>query len=379
MRIREKRFRCWKKHLGMTKILSFLKFFYLLLRDTVKEFSADKAFRHGAAISYYTIFSLPAILIIVIRVAGYFFGEGTVRTELLIQIEELIGPDSAREVGVMIDSIRPDQDSWWATLLGIGTLLFGATGVFYTLQDSINTIWKLNSHFKDEGFFKLIFDRLISFAMVLSLGFILLVSMVLETIIVAVNALVRSMDESLDGVVAEWAPWAAPYTERIDMVFFAALGANVVLSVTVITLMFSMIFKVLPAARLPWRDVLLGSFFTAVLFIIGELLMGWYIGNSNIGSTYGAAGSIVVILLWVFYSANILLLGAEFIRVYLRMKGREITPSRLSVSIADRPIRRLIITSKWLRRKWQKKRAIEKEEKAGDAAKDSPETSPQKP
>ncbi len=367
----------------MAKFFSFLKFFYVLLRDTVKEFSADKAFRHGAAISYYTIFSLPAILIIVIRVAGYFFGEMTVRTELLIQIEDLIGPDSAREVGVMIDSIRPDQDSWWATLLGIGTLLFGATGVFYTLQDSINTIWKLNTHFKAEGFFKLIFDRLISFAMVLSLGFILLVSMVLETIIVAVNALVRSMDESLDTVVAEWVPWAAPYTDHIDMVFFAALGANVVLSVTVITLMFSMIFKVLPAARLPWRDVLLGSFFTAVLFIIGELLMGWYIGNSNIGSTYGAAGSIVVILLWVFYSANILLLGAEFIRVYLRMKGREIKPSRLAVSIADRPVRRLIVAFKWLRRKWlrqrQQRQAIAANEKTGGAAQDTPKTTPEKP
>jgi membrane protein len=334
----------------VTKIFPFLKFFLILLRDTVREFSADKAFRHGAAISYYTIFSLPAILIIVIRVAGYFFGEDTVRVELLVQIEQLIGADSANEVGLMIENIRPDRDSWWATLLGIGTLLFGATGVFYTLQDSINTIWKLNTHFKRKNVFKLVFDRLISFAMVLSLGFILLVSMVLETIIVAVNVWVRSMGDSFHHLTANWAPWALNYVDQIDLVFFAALGANIVLSLIVITLMFSLIFKLLPAARLPWRDVLLGAFFTAVLFIIGELLIGWYIGNSNIGSTYGAAGSIVVILLWVFYSANILLLGAEFVQVYLRMKGREIQPSPLAISIADQPLRRLRIRMKSMER-----------------------------
>lgn len=355
------------------KILSSLKFFFFLLRDTVQEFSADKAFRHGAAISYYTIFSLPAILIIVIRVAGYAFGEEAVRTELLIQIEQLIGADSAREVGLMIENIRPDQDSWWATLLGVGTLLFGATGVFYTLQDSINTIWKLNTHFKQEGFFKLIFDRLISFAMVLSLGFILLVSMVLETIIVAVNALVRSMGDSFHDLIAEWMPWALDYVDQIDLLFFAALGANVVLSLIVITLMFALIFKLLPAARLPWKDVLLGAFFTAVLFIIGELLIGWYIGNSNIGSTYGAAGSIVIILLWVFYSANILLLGAEFVRVYLRMKGREIKPSRLAISISNKPFSRLLIRLKAIWRMWLRRRKNKSDSNSEAVSESEPE------
>ncbi|RMG60569.1 MAG: YihY/virulence factor BrkB family protein [Bacteroidetes bacterium] len=344
--------------------MGILRFVYRLFRDAILKFTEDKAFKHGAAISYYTIFSLPAILIIIINLAGMWLGEEAVKEELLNQIDRFIGPDSARQIAAMITGLRTDNNSFWATLLGIGTLIFGATGVFYTLQDSLNTLWRIPDKLKGGSWLKLILDRVLSLAMVFTLGFILLVSMVLQTLIVAINTLIRNLSESFVELMDEMAPGFSHVVRQIDFIFWTAYSLDLLVTLTIITLVFALIFRFLPAARLRWRDVWLGSFLTAVLFTIGRALISWYIGNSNITSTYGAAGSIVLILAWVFYSSLIFLLGAELIYVYCDMQGREIQPARFVVSITDQPLRRLRLA--WLRllrrwRRWQARRNIKAE------------------
>ena len=337
--------------------MELIKYIYQLLRDSVLSFNKDKGFKHGAAISYYTIFSLPAILMIIIYSTGSLLGEGVVRNELLGLIAEYLGPDNATEVDKMISSLNQESSSIWATLLGIGTLIFGATGVFYTLQDSLNSIWKIPEKIERTSGIgatvKLVLDRILSLAMVLTLGFILLVSMVLDMIIVGLNSLIRNLEEGFQEMLADVWPWFANFLEQIDFIFVTAYLLDLAVGLLVITLVFALIFRFLPSARIPWRDVWLGSFLTAVLFTLGESLIGWYIGNSSVTSTYGAAGSVVLILLWVFLSSQILLFGAEFIYVFCKSRGREIQPAQFVLSITDQPIE---FAKALVKRTWKKSR-----------------------
>lgn len=354
-----------------------LHFIYRLCRDAILKFNGDKAFKHGAAISYYTIFSLPAILIIIINLAGSLLGEETVKQELLEQIDHFIGPESANQIAGMITGLRTDSNSFWATLLGIGTLIFGATGVFYTLQDSLNTLWRIPDKLTGGSWLKLVLDRVLSLAMVLTLGFILLVSMVLQTLIVAINSLIRSLSDSFVEMLDDMAPGFAKVVKEIDFIFWVAYSLDLIVSLTVITLVFGLIFRFLPSARLRWRDIWLGSFLTAVLFTLGRALISWYIASSNITSTYGAAGSIVLILAWVFYSSLIFLLGAELIYVYCEMRGREIQPARFVVSITDQPFRRLRLALIRLSRRWRAWRAQRR--KPSSPGQSEAEASPEAP
>ncbi|GAB4403937.1 MAG: hypothetical protein OHK0039_03720 [Bacteroidia bacterium] len=330
--------------------MRFWYILYALLRETFLKFDRDKAFKHGAAISYYTVFSLPASLIIIIDLAGALLGEGAVRSEILMQIEQMMGPDSAAQVAQMIRGFTQNEHSMLTRFVGIATLIFGATGVFYTLQDSINSLWHIPDKLKSRGgWLKQILDRVLSLAMVFILGFILAVSMILQTLIVAVNAFIRNLSTSVTEMLETSWPGSAALIHQIDWIFWTAYLLDLVVSLGVITTVFSLLFRFLPAARIAWRDAWLGAFFTAVLFSLGRILISWYIGNSHITSTYGAAGSIVLILAWVFYSSLIVLLGAEFIYVYTRRRGREIQPSRLVVSLTDQPLRRLRVW--WHRRR----------------------------
>ena len=326
--------------------MDFVKYIYRLLRDTVISFNKDKGFKHGAAISYYTVFSLPAILLIIIYSAGSLLGEARVRHELLALLTQYLGPDSAFELDSMLSNLNQERTSVWATLLGIGTLIFGATGVFYTLQDSLNSIWKIPEKIQKisgiGGMIKLILDRMLSLAMVLTLGFILLVSMILDMLIVGINALIDNLEESVKEMLADTWPWFVNFLEEIDFIFITAYLLDLAVGLLVITLVFALIFRFLPSARVAWRDIWLGSFITAILFTLGESIIGWYIANSNVTSTYGAAGSVVLILLWVFLSSQILLFGAEFIYIFCKSKGREIQPANFVLSITDLPIERLI-------------------------------------
>jgi len=326
----------------MNKILSYpqkwLKFNYELIRDTFREYSRDKAFRHGAAIAFYTLFSLPAVLIIVVRLAGVAFGEEAVKNEVLSQIELNLNAQAAVQVEQMMESIVRESNSFWATLLSIGTLVFGASGVFYSMRDALNAVWDLREQMRKGSFIKTIFDRLLSFTMVLTLGFILLVSMVLHTIIVALKTIIERFGEQVREFLRGISDEVGAFADQIEFMFYVAYLLDTVIGLLIVTITFAMIFKFLADAYPKWGDVLLGALFTAILFNVGKVLIGWYISQSNIGSTYGAAGSIVVLLLWVYYSAQIFLLGAEFIYVYTTKKGRQIRPSTLAIKLVDRPL-----------------------------------------
>jgi membrane protein len=350
-------------------MLASIKRTYTLIKTILFRFQEDKAFKHGAAISYYTVFSLPAILLIIIHLTGAFLGEEQVKGEIMLQIENLIGPETAQQVGDMISSLNQERNTIWATLIGLGTLIFGATGVFYTLTDTINTIWKLPNKLEGGGFLKLIADRVLSLAMILTMGFILMVSMILETVIVALKNVIERLETSFIEAISEWVPNFGKIIQQIDVIFFVALAIDLVVGLSVITLIFAMLFRFLPSARIPWKDAFLGGFITAVLFNIGKALIGWYIGNSNIASTYGAAGSIVLILLWVFYSSQILLVGAEFIFVYTLSQGREIRPARFVERLTDRPWLRLrLMIRRWQRRRKRAEKARKRQEAKAKAA-----------
>ena len=350
-------------------MLSAIKRIYSLVKDILMRFQEDKAFKHGAAVSYYTVFSLPAILLIIIHLTGAFLGEEEVKNEIMVQIEELIGSDTAEQVSNMISSLNQERSTIWATLIGIGTLIFGATGVFYTLQDSINTIWKIPNKLEGGGFLKLIADRILSLAMVLTMGFILMVSMILEAVIVVLKNVIEQLETSVIEMISEWVPNFGEIIQQIDLIFLVAYTIDIVVALSIITLIFSMLFRFLPSARIPWKDAFLGGFITAVLFSLGKALIGWYIGNSNVASTYGAAGSVVLILLWVFYSSQIMLLGAEFIFVYTLAQGREIQPARFVERLTDRPWLRIRL---WIRR-WQRKRQKAQTQRQKQAAEQSAE------
>lgn len=339
----------------------FLRVFGIL-RDTINAFNEDRAFKHGAAIAYYTIFSLPPILIIIIRFTGTLLGEQTVRSEILGQMAEVVGARTADEIKMMIENIRTEKHSLATTILSVGTLLFGATGVFYTLQDSLNTIWGLHHKIKS-SFLKVILDRLLSFAMVLSLSFVLMVSMILQSLLVGITTLINRFFETVSLWVDRVAPALGEHLQNLDFLFWVASAINLGVTMLITGVLFAMVFQFLPDAKINKKDLLAGSLFTAVLFVTGEFCIGWYIGHSNVASTYGAAGSVIVILLWVFYSAQILLLGAEFMQIYARAHRREILPAATKFGISlemlsFRAIYRHVRTALQLKRQKEQLRKI---------------------
>ncbi len=286
---------------------------WALLRDTYREWQADKVPRLAAALSYYTIFSIAPLLIVVIAVAGLAFGEEAVRGQLDNQIQGLIGREGADTIQEIIANSSRPADNILATVIGVVTLLLGASGVFGQLQEALNTVWGVEPK-PGQGILAIVKDRFFSFTMVLGVGFLLLVSLIISTVLSAVNTFAV-------GLLPGW--------ETLFMIL------NQVISFLVITLLFGMIYKVLPDVKIAWRDVWVGAAITALLFTIGKALIGLYLGNSSIASTYGAAGSFAVILVWIFYSAQILLFGAEFTQVYAKRYGSRIVPDENAVTIPD--------------------------------------------
>ncbi|HMT29791.1 MAG TPA: YihY/virulence factor BrkB family protein [Bacteroidia bacterium] len=281
------------------KIIS-VKNLWLLITDSTKEFIEDKGVKLSAALAYYTIFSIPPLMIIITSVTGLFYGD-----KAALQIQEAI------------QNTVIDHNSWWANILSIAALILGATGVFVEIQDSINIIWGLKAKPK-KGLIKMIINRLISFSMIISIGFLLLVSLVL-------NALLDIFNAQLQSLFPETA-------------FYAFYIINILLILFVITLLFAIIFKVLPDAKIKWKSVLWGAFFTAILFLLGKMAIGFYLGSSSIGSVYGAAGSVIIIIVWVYYSAIILFYGAEFTQVHAQRFGTAIQPNKYAVFIVNKEI-----------------------------------------
>jgi membrane protein len=283
-----------------------------LLKDTFTEWSEDKASRLGAAVAYYTVFSLAPLLVVVIAVVGLVFGEKAVRGEIAGQIQGLVGPDGAQMIQAMIANASKPATGIIATVIGIVTLLLGATGLFGELQDALNTIWEIAP--KPRGILETIRERVVSFGMVLGIAFLLLVALV-------ISAAVSALGQFLGGVL--------PVPEVVLQVI------DLVISFGIVTLLFAMMYKVLPDAEIAWHDVWIGAAVTSILFAIGKLGIGLYLGHSGTTSTYGAAGSLVVVLLWVYYSAQILFFGAEFTQIYANRYGSHVKPAPDATAAAD--------------------------------------------
>ena len=276
-----------------------------LHKDTFSAWSEDKVPRHGAALAYYTVFSLVPLLVAIIAMIGFIFGREAAEGYILGQIGSLIGPQSAEAIKDMIRRANEPSTGLLATSAATGTLLLGASGAFAQLQDSLNSIWGVRPK-EGRGLWGLIRDRFLSLATLVGTGFLLLVSLVLSAGLAAFGKW-----------FGEWLP--APELVLQVLELFVSLA--------VITGLFALIFKVLPDARVGWSDVWVGAALTALLFTIGKFAIGLYLGKSDIGSAYGAAGSLVILLVWVYYSAQILLFGAEFTQVYANRLGKHIIPS----------------------------------------------------
>ncbi len=264
-----------------------------LLTATFNEWSAHNDLRLGAALAYYTIFALAPLLMVIIAIGGFFFGHQVAQGRIMDQVGGLVGPQGAAAITAMIEQASRPAEGLFASAVSIGAILLGATGVFGELQSGLNEIWDVPP--RSKGWRGILKHRLTSFTLVLGLGFLLLVSLV-------IGALVSALDT-----------WFALHVP-IAQVLFEAL--HFVVSFTVTTLLFAMIFKMLPDVSITWGDVAVGATATALLFTVGQLAIGLYIGRSTVGSVYGAAGSLVVILVWVYYSSQILFFGAEFTHVY---------------------------------------------------------------
>lgn len=290
---------------------------YNFLSELVTNYGKDDAFTLGAALAYYTVFSFAPMLVIIISVSSWFAGREAVTGQLYRELNQLFGPDTAATFQEIVGNAYSSGDTFWATLIGTATLLFTATTVFNALKNSLNRIWGLQSQ-PSNLVAGLMLDRFLSFGMVLVLGFMLLVTLV-------INAVVVGFVEQ----IAQFVPLLGSgllkvFTLVIDWILTSVIIAS--------------LFRFLPDARARWRDIWVGAIFTGFLFLVGKFLIGLYIGNSNFSSTYGAAGALVTLLIWTYYNAQIIFLGAEFTWVWARRSGHAIEPNEYAVHIRQETV-----------------------------------------
>ena len=281
-----------------------------MLGETVTRFVEDSAPRLGAALAYYTVISLAPLLLVFVGVMGQVLGREAARGEIVGQVEGAIGPEAAELVQQAIEAAGQDNSGLIATVLGVVALFLGATTVFVNLNGSLNTIWGVEPVPGEGGLLRqvrnFLVNRLTTFAALLGIGFLLVVSL---------------------GVSAAIEAAAAFFADRLPVPSGTLRLVNLVVSVGVITLLFAYIYRAIPDVRIAWRDVFTGAFITAVLFTLGKYLIGLYLGRSSVGSAYGAAGALVVLLVWIYYSAQIFFLGAEFTQVYASRRGKPFEPA----------------------------------------------------
>lgn len=275
-------------------------------------FINDNAFKLSASLSYYTIFALGPLLIIIISLAGIFFGKEAVQGRIYGQLTDLVGHESALQIQDIIINIQSSHSTTTGAIIGTAILFIGATGVFTEMQDSINYIWSVKAKPK-KGWLKFLINRLLSFSLIVGMGFILLVSLI-------VSAVLTLLSDRLMRLLPNY-----------TVALFEVVNTAIIL--IVISALFTVIFKILPDAIIAWKDALMGALLTAVLFLTGKFLIGYYIGRSNLGVTYGTAASIIILLTWVYYSAMILYFGAEFTKMYALQTGSGIKPKQTAVFI----------------------------------------------
>ncbi|RAP35788.1 hypothetical protein B1207_11135 [Legionella quinlivanii] len=279
--------------------------FRKILKKVWDNWNEDKVATLSAALSYYTIFSIAPLLIISIAIAGLVFDPRIVQQNLLAQLGETFGDAPAEQIRLMISTVKPSTHLI-AKLVSIIILLFGASGFFGALQTGLNNIWGVTPR-ADRGFWGLVSDRFLSFTLVLGVGFLLLVSLIISLLLSMISA----------GLL-----------QLLPQLVILGYGLNIIISMAGITILFAMIFKIIPDVLLQWRDVWLGAFLTALMFTIGKLLLGLYLSHSNLAEGFGASGALILILVWIYYSAQILFTGAEFTKVYFHEKNKTIHPAK---------------------------------------------------
>lgn len=294
-----------------TETLSFSNI-WGILKDSFNGFLDDRCLKLSAALAYYTVFSLAPLLVLIISLISIFLGEEAIRGQIFSQLNGLVGAEAAKQIQDMIKNVELSGKTNTAFVLGIVTLLFGATSIFVEIQDSVNMIWRVKAKPK-RGWLKIIKDRLLSSSLVISLGFLLLVSLI------------------INGMVLALSDFLTRYIPGLSVLLISVF--NFALSTGVVAVLFGVIFKVLPDAKIAWKDVRWGAFFTALLFMLGRYLIGLYIQTTSTSSTYGAAGSLIVILLWIYYTAAILYFGAEFTQAYANCLGVKIEPADYAVYV----------------------------------------------
>ena len=297
--------------------VSTFKTIFELLKTMFREFQRDNVIALSASIAFYTIFSLPGMLILIIRVTGLFIEEDMIKGTLSRQVGEVVGESAANEVQKIIENADLTHTTPLMTIVGLSILAFSASSVFTIIQSSLNTIWGVRPKPK-KGILKLIKNRVVSFLMVLFLGMLMLLSIFIDLFMTVFRDMLILI---LPGILSTIVPLM-----------------SAIVSFLILAIAFAFIFKVLPDVRIPWKDVAVGALVTTLLFTIGKYLIGIYLTTSNFNTTYGAAGSIVLILIWVNYSAMIMLLGVEFTQAYAKVMGHKVTPSSNTVQIEMKEI-----------------------------------------
>jgi membrane protein len=290
----------------------FLNTTWKILVGSYNGFMNDRCLKLCAALSYYTLFSIAPLLLMMIYLAGKIYGQEAFQGKVFEEINDFVGADAAFQIQEIIQNAAIKDNSIWAIIIGVITLFIGATGVFIEIQDSINMIWQVKAK-PQKDWLKMLTNRLLSFSMIATMGFLLIVSLI-------INGLVSALSDKL-----------MLYFEDIAVLLVQIF--NLALTFIIITVLLAIIFKFLPDVKIKWKDVRAGAIFTAVLFMLGRYAIGLYIDKVGPGSTYGAAGSLIVILVWVYYAAAILYFGAEFTQVYTEKHGRRIEPATYAVHI----------------------------------------------
>ncbi len=288
-----------------------------LFKIAFKKWWKREPFKESAIIAYYAIFSLPGLLVVVITIAGYFLGGDAVSGKLHSEVARAMGNDTADQVQSMVLLASKSKESVWATIIGIVIILFGATGVFAQLQTSLNTIWEVKASTTKSGIWSFLKTRIFSFGLIISIAFLLLVSLVLSSLLSALGS------------------WVSQHWSEYLLIIFQIL--NVIFSLAAIAVLFALMFKFLPDAKIKWRTVWVGAFVTSLLFVLGKSALGLYFGKADPASGYGAAGSIILILLWTSYSSMIVFFGAEFTKAYSDNHYGQMPASENGVKEKDSP------------------------------------------
>lgn len=285
-----------------------------IFNQLIIDFTRDRIASQAAALAYYTLFSLAPILLICIYIAGVIFGEEAARGEVLAQIGGLIGNESALQVQQILDAAGKAQSGQWAKIISVSVLVFSASGVFSELQAGLNSIWGVQAD-PHKGWFRVIKDRFLSFTIVLGVAFLLLASLTISAFLAAISSYIN-------------------HSMHINII--SDLIMSDLLSLAVTTILFAMMFKILPDVQIHWQDVWQGALFTAILFAVGKMLIGFYLAQVHITSVFGAAGSLIIILIWVYYAAQIFFIGAEITKLFAMHQGKKIIPMRNAVIINHR-------------------------------------------